>query len=576
MILSLRHPQLELRWLWRHRQLLSLLRLLLLAAPAHAQSSCAAGTADLDGDGICHRCMSSVLPNRAGYHQIDIMTTANDAAGCEAVSCFTCSRLSSVVITVSGHTTTMTEPGCSRQCGCFARCPGVEMLWPSIVATVSCSVLPPAVADMTITLADGKEIGNQAVYTCTAGGVPTDGDGTRTCQSNGLWTGVAPAICCTPGQRNSESACVDCAVGRYQPSTGQGSCIDCIAGQSSTSGSTSCTNCAAGQFSGTGTVCVDCAVGRYQPSTGQGSCIDCTAGQSSTSRSTSCTNCVAGRYSSSGSSCTNCVAGRSSTSRSSSCSNCVAGMYSSSGGACIACAANRYSGSGSSSCTNCAAGRYSSSGSSSCSNCAAGQSSSSGNACSNCAVGRYSSSGSSCTNCGAGQYASNAGSSSCSSCAGGRYSSAGSSSCSICAAGRYSRSDHAGCTTCANGQNSDSMSTSCQACSARSDCQCDVVAINQPLAGADDYCGPCTSVGGSGSYYFITDSCRDRFAPAGLQATIQQRRNGATIYNGGAKVWRDDPDSSHVPAHYDATVTMGRRDPGGGQWAIGDVIIFVW
>jgi len=152
----------------------------------------------------------------------------------------------------------------------------------------------------------------------------------------------------------------------------------------------------------------------------------------------------------------------------------------------------------------------------------------------------------------------------------------GSSSCSICAAGRYSRSDHAGCTTCANGQNSDSMSTSCQACSARSDCQCDVVAINQPLAGADDYCGPCTSVGGSGSYYFITDSCRDRFAPAGLQATIQQRRNGATIYNGGAKVWRDDPDSSHVPAHYDATVTMGRRDPGGGQWAIGDVIIFVW
>eukprot|EP01043_Picozoa_sp_COSAG02_P080180 COSAG02_NODE_18930_length_909_cov_8.023457_1_plen_68_part_01 len=50
----------------------SLVLLLLRALPTCAQSSCPAGTADLDGDGECHQCWDYVPHFRAGHGQWDV------------------------------------------------------------------------------------------------------------------------------------------------------------------------------------------------------------------------------------------------------------------------------------------------------------------------------------------------------------------------------------------------------------------------------------------------------------------------------------------------------------------------
>jgi len=171
--------------------------LALLVARAAAQSSCAAGEAVLDGDGHCDQCWSSVPSTHTGRLQVDVSDSlANNAAGCVYTKCFLCPGVVSYVITVgSGAVATNAAPGCSGACGCVAYCPGMTLAMPIITPPPSCE-LPPAVADMTITLSGGNAVGQPAAYTCTAtGSAPADGTATRTCQASYSWSGTEPTQC---------------------------------------------------------------------------------------------------------------------------------------------------------------------------------------------------------------------------------------------------------------------------------------------------------------------------------------------------------------------------------------------
>ena len=184
-----------------------------VAPLADAQSSCAAGTVDLNSDGVCHQCFSSVPPGKAGRLQQDVSATlANSAAGCAHTYCFACASHS--YVTTAGAATgtnvaTTTTPGCSSKCCCVALCPGVAMSPPVITHAGSCA-LPPSVTiaglvKMSIAVAAGPGLGNTAVYTCVnlVGTVsaPLDGDATRTCQAvtsgrgDAAWSGTAPSQC---------------------------------------------------------------------------------------------------------------------------------------------------------------------------------------------------------------------------------------------------------------------------------------------------------------------------------------------------------------------------------------------
>jgi hypothetical protein len=89
----------------------------------------------------------------------------------------------------------------------------------------------------------------------------------------------------TISTRHSSSACIACAAGAYNPSTGNRSsesCIACSAGtynpSTGSSSSTACISCVAGTFSTLGqSACTTCAAGSYNPSSGSVSPSDCTA-----------------------------------------------------------------------------------------------------------------------------------------------------------------------------------------------------------------------------------------------------------------------------------------------------------
>jgi hypothetical protein len=173
--------------------------LLLLRAllPTYAQSSCSAGTADLDSDGVCHQCYSYVPPTRTGHGTIDISSTlANNAAGCVRTLCFVGAKADSIVITPETTVTTNMVASCSSEYGCYASCPATEMPRPTYTQSRTQCPLLPAVSGMAITLDGGLERGESAVYTCEpSGSSPTDGDASRTCQVDHTWSGVAPTQC---------------------------------------------------------------------------------------------------------------------------------------------------------------------------------------------------------------------------------------------------------------------------------------------------------------------------------------------------------------------------------------------
>jgi hypothetical protein len=98
-------------------------------------------------------------------------------------------------------------------------------------------------------------------------------------------SGSSPVPTCPPGSRAVEAkGCVECAVGTYQPMSGQGSCLPCPPGSiASGTGWTTCTECPARTYSTVSLIGV--AIG----------CEFCPPGMFSLGAVTSCTQCPVGQ-----------------------------------------------------------------------------------------------------------------------------------------------------------------------------------------------------------------------------------------------------------------------------------------
>eukprot|EP01047_Picozoa_sp_COSAG01_P066868 COSAG01_NODE_9319_length_2484_cov_33.030608_1_plen_554_part_01 len=68
-------------------------------------------------------------------------------------------------------------------------------------ASCHCPALP-AMQGATIALSNGNIAPSVATYTCNGGAAPSDGDATRTCQTNGSWSGTAPRCGCRGSDGN--------------------------------------------------------------------------------------------------------------------------------------------------------------------------------------------------------------------------------------------------------------------------------------------------------------------------------------------------------------------------------------
>ncbi|XP_048248757.1 sushi, von Willebrand factor type A, EGF and pentraxin domain-containing protein 1-like isoform X2 [Haliotis rufescens] len=129
----------------------------------------------------------------------------------------------------------------------------------------------------------------------------------QTTQKIGNLTLVCPPAVCPAGQyRSADNTCQMCAVGEYQPASGQTNCTTCDTGfTTKATGSNMATDClivcSAGKYRSSRTVCSVCDVGTYQPNTGAESCINCTTGfitsnNASTAESDCYRLCPAGQY----------------------------------------------------------------------------------------------------------------------------------------------------------------------------------------------------------------------------------------------------------------------------------------
>jgi len=151
------------------------------------------------------------------------------------------------------------------------------------------------------------------------------GDGTQTdrltpTQTSSLGAGRTAAIATIFYQHTGQASQIPCAVGTYQPLTGQSSCDDASAGyyvditasttqtacptgtynsNNASTSSSDCTDASAGYYVGsTGSATqTPCPTGTYQPSTGQSSCVDASAGYYvGSTGSSSQTPCAVGTY----------------------------------------------------------------------------------------------------------------------------------------------------------------------------------------------------------------------------------------------------------------------------------------
>ncbi|KAK3591334.1 hypothetical protein CHS0354_028441 [Potamilus streckersoni] len=143
--------------------------------------------------------------------------------------------------------------------------------------------------------------------------------GTTTLQTGSSSSSQCIAICNSGFFRNTNGNCQSCPVGTYQPSTEQTSCISCPSGtttnQVASTSQTQCVGlCPAGFFLHALGFCQACALGTYQPSSGQTSCISCQTGtitlQTASVSSAQCVAiCSSGFYRTTGGSCQVCPIG---------------------------------------------------------------------------------------------------------------------------------------------------------------------------------------------------------------------------------------------------------------------------
>ena len=121
------------------------------------------------------------------------------------------------------------------------------------------------------------------------------------CETRGL---VAPTGQCAGGKYSDPGfvTCAVCPPGTWDARSGRANCTDCEAGKYSSEAfrQVECVDlCSIGRYSPGGLPsCPQCPEGQYQPNTGAGTCIACVAGQFSAvlGAATVCTACISGRY----------------------------------------------------------------------------------------------------------------------------------------------------------------------------------------------------------------------------------------------------------------------------------------
>ena len=298
---------------------------------------------------------------------------------------------------------------------------------------------------------------------------------------------------CGAGRYGSSSDCKTCPAGWYSGKQQQ-QCDECAFGTFSVPGSAfcllcefgkyafesrECRNCPSGQTSTVG-VCVDCARGRYQPQTGQPSCIDCPSAKTTTnpgaidvndceacesplqivSSMGTCTWCNDNEYAFEGE-CVTCPPGRDNVLRNAECAKCSPGSAGS-GGVYNLCAPGfAAAAEGQSECTSCTEL------SEHCTGCSPGfYLTTSG--CKECTVGQWSSAGQTkCSRCQKGTYQNLNGQRECKVCEIGKYmNELGASACHLCPAGFFqNHQESASCYECPIGRYAnEGMTTICQTC----------------------------------------------------------------------------------------------------------------
>jgi hypothetical protein len=152
-----------------------------------------------------------------------------------------------------------------------------------------------------------SEPGKQGCTPCAAGKAADD-------TTFGSSTATGICVNCLAGQVSSSGLkCEVCDVGYYQSKPGLPSCFECIPGQyQDVQGGTSCKDCGVGQFrqskkvdsegqltdeSTDPTTCVDCPKGSYQNEAGLAYCINCIPGQyQDVEGETKCRECQEGKH----------------------------------------------------------------------------------------------------------------------------------------------------------------------------------------------------------------------------------------------------------------------------------------
>lgn len=315
---------------------------------------------------------------------------------------------------------------------------------------------------------------------------------------------------CGAGRYGDAFECKTCPSG-WSSGTHQQTCDECQQGTFAVSGSAFCQVCANGKYSFEGAsckdcpsgrssdrgVCKDCPRGKYQPQSGQPTCIQCpsaetTVGSGETSAgacqacesdtqvissSGLCTWCDQHEYPKQGV-CTHCPRGWENILRASACTKCAPG-FASLDGVCEACAPGFTApAEGQSECTNCADLSGSCTGcspgfyltTSGCKECSVGLWSAAGETeCSRCQRGTYQNKNgqNTCEHCPPGKYMNELGAAACTLCPSGFFQIHGQSAvCHECSIGRYSREGlHTLCETCPPGKSTtDIKATGVQDC----------------------------------------------------------------------------------------------------------------
>jgi len=157
--------------------------------------------------------------------------------------------------------------------------------------------------------------------------------------------GAHPCSLCPAGKhkpRLGNTACLECAAGKYAATEGMEDCEPCPPTTGSVEGSTKCNICASGATKVNGAhVCSLCPAGKHKPEMGSTACLGCAAGKyAATQGSVECEPCPANAFAPAASTVCACSAGFWGVLRDGACEQCPSGTHRSArmGNDCVSCA----------------------------------------------------------------------------------------------------------------------------------------------------------------------------------------------------------------------------------------------